>query len=163
MIIKYAGIILVSGGISMIGYHKAHKIKENIMTRKALYELVLYIKSCIEEASMPLFHIYALFENKHLEKIGFTEILKVGSTSSFKSALNNAQLYIPDSLMKIYLSLAESLGKSRSAKNESELLSRYIKSIEKEEEKLIKDDETKIQLYKKLGVLTGLLAALILV
>lgn len=163
MVIKYAGIILVSGGISMIGYHKAFKIKENITTRKALFELVLYIKNCIEEASIPLAHIYSSFENKHLEKVGFTAFIKNNSTSSFEGALETIKYSLSDNMMKIYLSLAKELGKSRSAKNETELLSRYIKLIEKEEEKLIKDDDTKIQLYRKLGILTGLLAALILV
>ena len=66
-------------------------------------------------------------------------------------------------MFSIYLNLAGILGKSRSGKTEAENLSRYLAEIEKEEEKLIKSDESKIVLYRKLGILAGILAALIFI
>ena len=158
--IKLAGIILVSGAISLASSHKASLIKNNIRIRKELYEFVLHIKGCIETSSTELSEIYRTYTSETLQKTGFLQILSEADGNSFEYALKNSSLFLPGALFSIYLNLAGILGKSRSGKTEAENLSRYLAEIEKEEEKLIKSDESKIVLYRKLGILAGILAAL---
>ena len=62
------------------------------------------------------------------------------------------KLFISDRLLDIWIETAV-----------NELQEHLEKKIEKEESKQIKNDETKIMLYRKLGILTGLLAAIILI
>ena len=161
--LKLAGIILVSAAISFAGFHKALKIKDGIRTRRALLEFVLYVKRNIEASSSELSEIYKSYHDEALQKTGFLQILTSQDGNTLEYALKDSALQLPDSLSEIYLNLSRTLGKSRSAKTETENLARYICAIEAEEAKLIKNDETKLMLYRKLGLLSGILAALILI
>lgn len=160
--LKITGIILISAGITMAGCYKAHKIKEGILTRKALYCLILHIKSKIESSAARLPEIYASYDNTLLNKTGFTAYLKKGGIDAFSKALEYTHLNLPDTLCKTYGELASRLGKSRSVTEESRLIEDYVREIRAEEEKIIKNDEAKLVLYRKLGIIAGLLAAIIL-
>lgn len=161
--IKYAGIILLSGAISMYGAHLSLAVKEKAEMRTALLELVIRIKNEIEIGAVPMNDIFSLYENKYLEKIGFLSALKSGKPNAFSDAVDTVRSILPESLAKLYVNLAESLGKSRFKTAESEMLARYISQIEAEEKRLAENDLSKIELYRKLGILCGLMTALILV
>lgn len=163
MMAKYLGIILVSGAISLYGAYLSGKIQEQIALRKALYDLLLHIKCCIDNGALPLPQIYSLFKNPVLEKYGILEYLKRAGTDGIKAALNESTVKIDENIKSLYVQLSDTLGKSAFRTTESETLSRYISLIEIEEQKLIKNDQAKKELYKKLGILCGLMAALVLV
>jgi len=160
--LKITGIILISAGITMAGCYKAHKVKEGILTRKALYGLILHIKSKIESSAARLPEIYSSYDSAFLNKTGFTIHLKKGEIDAFSKALDCTPLNLPLSLLKTYKELASKLGKSRSVTEEARLLDDYACEIRAEEEKIIKNDEAKLVLYRKLGIIAGLLAALLL-
>lgn len=161
--LKLAGILLVSAAISMAGCYKAGRIKYNMNTRKELYELVLHLKNCIESSSMELSEIFRTCTGENLLKSGFIQKLQNSGESTFSDALKTTELNLPEQLFEIYLKLSKTIGKSRSAKTETETISRFLTEIENAEKKLAQNDESRIVLYKKLGVLTGILAALILI
>lgn len=161
--IKYIGIIIISGAISLYGAHLSGKVQEEIALRKAFYELLVYIKCCIENGNLPLPEIYSSFKNEIFEKYGISHNLKSQSTDAMKTALYECPVKIDSSVKSLYIQLSDSLGKSPFRLAESETLARYISLVEIEEKKLIKNDLAKKELYRKLGILCGLMAALILV
>ncbi len=160
---KYAGIILLSGAISMYGAYLSNKVKEETAVRKALYDLLMHIKCCVENGALPLDKIYKSFDNKILEKTGFLANLKSGKSDAFYFALTQSGIRISEEMRELYLQIAQAVGKSRFRAEESEQLSRYMSLIQMREASIMKKDEARQELYKKLGILCGLLAALLLV
>lgn len=160
---KYTGIILLSGAISMYGAHLSNKVKEETAVRKALYDLLIHIKCCMENGALPLDKIYKSFDSKVLEKTGFLQKLKSGKSDSFYFALTESSIRISEEIRELYLQIAQAVGKSRFRTEETEQLSRYMSLIQMREAPIMKKDEARQELYKKLGVLCGLLAALLLV
>ena len=161
--LKFAGIILVSGAVSLMGANKASAIKENISARRELLGLLIHIKRSIEHTSTPLNIIYGTFESKALERCGFSELLKSGRTDAFKDALCSSRLVLPEKTAVLYKEIAENIGRSCFKKKELDVLERYIPQISAVDDELEKEDLSKIKLYRKLGILFGILAAVILI
>lgn len=162
-LLKYAGIALVFCGTTVSGYMRAKKIKEQIMIRKALYSLSIHIKSGISRDGLTLKDIYSSFYSPVLEKTGFLYVLKSNRENPLYDALEIIRTSLPEELYEIYAEFSQNLGKSRSGECEVQLISRFIDATEKREEKYMKKDETEIQLCKKLGVLAGVLAAIVFI
>ena len=160
--LKYIGILLVSGAISLYGAHLSVLRRQNAALRAELLELLVRIKNGIENGGLPLTDIYAGFNGKITEKRGFCRVLKSGVPDAFARALDEVRAFLPEEYIKIYTALAENLGKSGFRKAECEALTRTIADITVLEKKYAAQDEAKCVLYRKLGVLCGLLAALIL-
>lgn len=160
--LKLIGITLVSVAISMYGAYLSSRIKDRKNVRSALLELLVHIKTSIETTCLPLEEIYKSFSNKILEKIGFTKELCSGKNDSFLSAIHIADSYLNKKLTELYSALSFSLGKSYSGNTEVQKLAGYILLIEEECKKLSKEDDSKIELYRRLGLLCGLFAAVIL-
>ena len=154
---------MISVAISLFGAHLSGKVQEEIALRKALYEFLVYTKCCIENGNLPLPEIYSSFKNEIFEKHGITDNLKKSQTNAIKNALDNCPVKLDPAIKSLYFKLSESIGKSHFRVAESETLARYISLVEIEEKKLLKNDLAKKELYKKLGILCGLMAALILV
>lgn len=161
--LKYAGIVLISGAISLYGAHLSYRLRRAGQIRGALYELLLHIKNGIDNGALPLDDIYAGFYNKLLDECGFLTPLKSRTPGALANALTNSDLRLPAEMERLYASLAGQLGKSGFRKSESERLARYMALIGLEEEKLRKTEEVRQVLYRKLGLLCGLFAALILI
>ena len=160
--LKIIGILLVSGAISLYGAHLSILRRQNAALRAELLELLVRIKNGIENGGLPLADIYAGFNGGITEKRGFCRVLKSGVPDAFARALDEVRAFLPEEYIKIYTALAENLGKSGFRKAECEALTRAIADITVLEKKYAAQDEAKCVLYRKLGVLCGLLAALIL-
>lgn len=161
--IKYAGIILLSGAVSMYGAYLSLKVKENIKLRQALLELIIHIRSHVEASAEPIYDIFAIYESRQLEKAGVLAVLKSTEHNAFGKAIDGIYDTLPERIAILYATLASELGKSKSRTSEVEMLTRYISDIKAEEERLKRDDFAKTELYKRLGILCGLLLALILI
>ena len=124
--------------------------------------LLYRIQNGIENGGLPLADIYNGFEAEQLEKRGFCQILKSGKPEALAQAVEAIRAYLPEECASCYGTLAKTLGKSASRKTESTVLARYIGEISALEKKYAVEDEAKCVLYRKLGILCGLFAALIL-
>ena len=160
--LKIIGILLVSGAISLHGAHLSVLRRQNAALRAELLELLVRIKNGIENGGLPLTDIYAGFNGKITEKRGFCRILKSGVPDAFARAFEEVRASLPEDCAKLYTALSVTLGKSGFRKAECEALTRAIADITVLEKKYAAQDEAKCVLYRKLGVLCGLLAALIL-
>lgn len=160
--IKIIGIVFVTISLSVAGYLKAISIKEDIAVRKSLYELILLIKNRISTGGISLFDIYKDFSSEVLTKHGFTQKLTSKESNSLLYSLSTTDLRLPEEYKKLMCDFAADLGKSPYIKSELEQLDRYIYSVEKMNDELLKKDSARLILYKKLGLLGGLLAGIIL-
>ena len=161
--LKTIGIILVSCAISLYGAHLSGKMRRDAQRREGLYELLAHIKTCIDNGAPPLQDIFSSFRNEPLRACGFLETLQSGEPGAFPAALQHPELHLPPETARLYEAFAESLGKSGFRQTESELVARYMALIRPEEEKCKKAEEVRRVLYRKLGLLCGLLAALIFI
>ncbi len=160
--IKYIGIILTSGAISLYGAFASSKVKSAAKHRKALIELLYAIKSGIEYGGVSLDEIFCTFENSTLEKCGFISILRSPSPNAFENALECENLLISETEKALFCEFAKKCGKSYYTFGEQKLCERYIALAEAQDKKLCADENAKCTLYKRLGVLCGLLFAIIL-
>lgn len=160
--VKYIGILLVSGAISLYGAHLAAVRTEKAKMRGELLELLARIKNGIDNGALPLADIYAGFHGETLEKRGFCTVLKSGVPDAFSKALAGVKKDLPEECAANYAALAAVLGKSGCCKTESAQIARYSGILTALEARYAKDDAAKCVLYRKLGALCGLFAALIL-
>ena len=160
--IKYIGIMLISGALSMYGAFAAARIRTRAAQRKGLIGLLHSIKSGIEFGGAPLEEIYGVFECSALEKSGFCEILRRGSPDSFENAMQCPGLRLGEKEYALFCEYAAKCGKSSSIQNEKQLCERYISLAQNLDDGLCREENSKCALYTRLGVLAGLTAALIL-
>ncbi len=160
--LKYAGIIIISGAISMYGAYLSSRIIQQKRIRAALLELLVYIKSNIENAALPLETIYKNFSDKHLDKCGFTEKLQSARPDALLYALESTDIISGKRIKDLYTCIAKDIGTSPFRKVEADKLSAAISLIRSETEKLDKNDDSKSELYRRLGILSGLLSAILL-
>lgn len=160
--LKYVGIIIVSGAVSLYGAYLSSGIIQRKKTRAALLELLIYIKSNIENAALPLETIYKNFSDKYLEKSGFIEKLRSGRPDALYYALENTDIVFDEGIMELYMGVAKNIGTSAFKDVEAEKLKSTIPLIKAQTEKLDKYDDSKSELYKKLGILAGLFLAILL-
>ena len=160
--LKYIGILLISGAISLFGAHLAAVRAGNARMRGELLGLLERIQNGIDNGALPLADIYAGFHGDILEKRGFCKALKSGTPDALSEALTLIAGDLPKECAETYFSFAASLGKSGFRKTESELVTRFKTNLSALEQTYVAEDTSKCVLYRKLGILCGLFAALIL-
>ena len=159
--IKYIGIFILSCSISVYGVILSNSLKEKLALKKEITFLLRNIerniiyksKSCIEtvrQCGLPL-----------LEKSGFCKSFSgcdsaVTTTNTHLSALD-------DEDRKMLCEFFSRLGKSSLGEYELQNLRYYLDYFEKSLTESEKNINTKIMLYKKIGLLAGILAAIILI
>ncbi len=160
--LKLFGILLVSSAITLYGLCRAKDLERQKKNRHALAALMLHLQNGISHGGLPQETLYASFHNEQLEKEGFCAILRNGEPGALTQALEQTKLGLSDNMRTHYLELAEGLGKSGFRAVESERLARFLGEIAVENEKSDKEDAARQMLYKRLGLLGALLAALLL-
>ena len=159
--IKYIGILILSCSLSVYGAILSDSLKQSHNLKKEITELlrnlernILYgSKSCVEiirECNLPL-----------LTKSGFTDAF---------SGCDNAELTISTYLSSLSANdrqmLGEffsRLGKSAFCEYELKNLRYYLDYFEKTLEDSEKNVNSKVILYKKIGLIAGILAAIIFI
>lgn len=155
------GIILISVSISLYGSFLSHNLKKAANQRKALLELLMLAKSAFANG-IALSKVFDSFSNAELEKCGFLSVLKSGCEKPFSKAISESGILLSPKLKELYLELGENMGTSPFSSNESDKLSFYLERIKLEEAKMSENEEARRVLYNKMGVLAGVLAALLL-
>lgn len=161
--IKYVGIILVSGALSMYGSLIANKVLNTGKQRRAIIELLYCIKNGVAFGKVPLENIFASFESPILEKCGFLVLLKSKYPDALVKACNCENLCLPHDEKNLLCSFASECGKSAFYENEALLCQRYIEIFEQKEKALHTEETNKAHLYSRLGILLGLVLALMLI
>ncbi len=160
--IKIVSIIFVSSAVSLYGMFAASSIRKAANQRKGLIELLYAIKSGIEYTGEDLCEIYRTFNNTYLEECGFCTILKSNSADSLRLALESGCLKIGETEKVLFYEFSKKCGRSAFATSEKQLCDRYIALSEALDKKLSVKENSKCELYRRLGVLCGLLTAILM-
>ncbi len=160
---KYIGIILVSCSVSMYGAVMANKIKNIGKQRRAIIELLYTIRNSIEFGCVSLDKTFSSFHNDVLDKCGFTKILSSPYPDALSRAFESDCIILPENERLLLQAFAKECGKSAFSQNETKLCTRYINLMERNETEMLKIEKNKSALYSKLGILCGLLTAIILI
>lgn len=161
MTIKYLGILAISCAISVFGAIKASEIKHKSEARKEILHFLMHVETGIKYGSSSLAEIYDSFKSDLLDKCGFTNIIRQGPPytfsveGSFSELSKEENSYLSEFFTKI--------GKSYSREEEIKLCRYYISVFELFYEESKKNDKSKAVLYRKLGIICALLAAIILI
>ncbi len=157
--IKITGIIILSVGISMYGSILSLTVKERHIIICELLSLIKAIKNGIKYGSVPLEKIYNSTALPNLEKYGFLNAIKDGTLpcSAVNTHLQMLSHEDRDNLCEFF----QQIGKSSSTDAEITLCDRYIILFEQREKDSLKENLEKSVLYKKLGIVAALVAAII--
>lgn len=158
---KYIGIFILSASISAYGALKASTLKTELGARAEIILLLRSIERCIQYGGNSLESTIKNCPCHKLKKLGvLDELSNFESTSDLPE---NSLLFLSENDKKEFVSFFLTLGKS--AKSEIELkkcryLINYFESTQKDSEK---NTETKANLYRKIGLITGIMAAIIFI
>jgi len=161
--LRLFGIILFSGTAAVYGIYLSMRISTGARQRKALISLMYAIKSGIQFGSSILSDVYGSFSDDTLEKAGFMKILRSGKPQALKDALGCKGLMLSKDVLCNLTEFSKKLGHSGFAENEELMCSRYIAMLEEEDRKLCVQEKVREDLCRRLGLLSGLFAALILI
>ena len=128
--------------------------------RDEFSDFIKHVESCIRYGGTSLERIYCSYSSPLLDKYGFTMGLRNGYT---KDLVKNTLFLLSESEQAKADEFLKSLGKSRYREKETELCSYFCNMFEDMAKKLLKEDETKILLYKKLGLIAALMTAVIFI
>lgn len=161
-IVKLAGITVAAAAISVYGAYRAAQITGRRRLRAELDDAVRVIREGIVYGAAPLAEILATVETPLLDAYGFGRLLKSGGGDAFADALRSLRGVIDGETYALYALFAEKLGKGMHTESEEALCSRLLLKRERDEVKIEADEDGKALLYKRLGLLAGLAAALVL-
>lgn len=128
--------------------------------REEFSDFIRYIESSIKYGGISLERIYSSYSSPLLDKYGFTVALRKGYTEDL---VKNTLFLLSESERTKADEFLRSLGKSRYREKETEHCVCFCAMFEDKAKKLRKEDETKILLYKKLGLIAALMTAVIFI
>ncbi len=160
--LRLIGILLISVSLSLYGAYASARLAENAACRAELAELLFAVRTGIDHGALPLAEIYRSFSFRRLARIGFDRVLLAKPDASLADALEKAKPYLDGDVYELYADFASKLGKSGHVSAESALCDRYGALINEKEKSIRAREDVKRLLYRRLGLLAGLTAALIL-
>ncbi len=162
---KVIGIVAVSSCICIIGFVFSARVKGRLLQEEAFIDFICFLRPNVA-SGVPLHDIFCSYSAQALEKTGFlTELRKnEGSDNFYETFLKFRDKFLITEAEKEYLlAFANSLGKSRFSYQGAELCKRYEDILSQSFEKSKKENENKIVLYKKIGVICAFVAASLLI
>ena len=159
--IKLLGIFLISSSVCVYGMNLSRKVKYTNTLREDIYLLLKAIERDIKFGCIPISRILASYTpiTKSIEEL-------LSSLSNEKNADNtieeNLQLLTENERekLKVFFSV---IGKSSCSEKELILCRNCIDFFEEINAKSKKDADTSATLYRKLGILGGIMTIIILI
>ncbi len=159
--LKYIGIFILACSLSAYGVVMSSSLKAKNNLRKEILVLLKNIERSIKYGNTSVINIINECDLPYLNKCGFCKTF---------SGIHSAQAVVNSTLGELSTKDRENLvtyfsnfGKSQFCEYELKNCRYYIDYFEKTQSDIEKDIAVKINLYKKLGLLTGILSAIILI
>ncbi len=160
-IIKYAGIILLSGSISCYGAIISDRLKETYLIRNEIITLLKNIERGIIHGRIPVALSLRECPDGRLKASGFCQ--KILNSENTKAVIEESLSALSKEDKKMLVSFFLRLGKSQSSECELQSLRFIIDYFEKTQSQSEKDISTKASLYKKISIISALVAAIIFI
>lgn len=159
--LKYIGIFILSLSVSAYGAVLSKQMKDTHELRSEITTLLRNIEHGIKYGSKPLSDILAECNLQRLGKSGF--IYSLISEQNIKEAIDaSLNGLTKEEKHKLY-NFFTSIGKSTNSERELVLCRSYIEDFEAFEKKSLQEISTKATLYKKIGIICGIMAAIIFI
>ena len=148
--IRICGIILIGCAISLFGVSKGESARKKVKYEKEYMRLLKHIESSVKYTSKPISQIISDFNSSFID---CDELQILPKTKDG---------HIQNEHQKQLKNLFENLGKAYTRTRAESLCKIAVEAAENKVEKITKDELTKSVLYKKLGIIFGILTAIIL-
>ncbi len=160
-IIKYAGIILLSGSISCYGAIISARLKETYLVRNEIIALLKNIERGIIHGKIPAALSLRECPDGRLKASGFCQKILDGEDP--KAVIEESLSALSKEDKKMLTSYFSRLGKSQSSEYELQSCRLIIDYFEKTQTQSEKDISAKASLYKKISIISALAAAIIFI
>lgn len=158
--LKYFGILLIFSGCSFAGFLLALKKKKDICYIEAMIEFIKYIKFKVIYFRSELCEIYDGFDNKFLGNCGYLQRLRKEGMEKVTKEYSG-RFFVREHEYEALISFTMSIGKS-AWENQVEMCDKLIILLEKYYTELNEKYPNEKKLLSSLGIIAGLLFAVIL-
>ena len=158
---KYIGILLISVSVSAYGTVMSKNIKKATAVRQEICQLLKEIENGIRYGSRPVIETVRSINLPLLSASGF--ITALSDENLPQNAVNSYLGMISQQEKEKLYEFFSKLGKSTYKEKELTLCSSCIVFFENILKQSLKESASKELLYKKIGIIGGILAAIILI
>lgn len=158
--LKYIGIFLISVSVSAYGAVLSRQLKDALAIRKEITVLLKSIEHGIKYGSKPISEILSGCTLHNLRKCGFIDAL---ADNSIEFATETYLGILTQDERKKICDFFNNLGRSSYREKELEYCKGFIEYFENCERSSEKEVAAKAVLYSKIGIICGILAAIILI
>ncbi len=159
--LKYAGITLLSASIAVFGLIKSSEIKKALAIRKDVIGLLYAIENALQFGGKTKDCIFKSFNCNTNELKAFLASMLDGQNVHEYVKVHLCSLTDEDK--KLLSDFFINFGKSTKCESELESLRHFIAEFERIGKQTEKEQQGKILLYRKLGIIIALLAAVIFI
>lgn len=159
--LKYIGIAILSSSVSVYGAILAKQLKDTHALRSEVVELLKSIELGIKYGSKPIRDILVECNLTNIKKSGL--ITSLISGQSARDAIENSLKALTTTEKNKLCEFFESIGKSTYSENELIICRSYIEFFENSIKMSGREISLKAMLYKKIGIICGILAAIIFI
>lgn len=157
--LKYIGILILSLSVSAYGALLSKNLCDTHELRKEICSLIKNIEHGIRYGSKPTAEIISACKLKNLEKSGFITALLSGENEG--AVIQSHLKMLTDEEKERLTSFFTNLGKSSYRESELDFCREYLEYFENFEKVSEKEVKEKSLLYKKIGIICGILTAII--
>lgn len=161
MIIKYIGLLLVCISASAYGAKMSEAVKLNYKTKVEITEFLKAIERGIKYGGVPIQNILKGYSSPILEKCGLLNSLRYGETD--KETIENRLSVLDSSDKTKFCEFILQIGKSTNSGKELIVCRECIDYFENSVNYSEKEAREKSVLFRKLGVVSGILIVIILI
>ena len=159
--IKIIGILILSSSISVYGTLCSSALKEAIRLRYEIIQLLNSIQNGIRYGSVPIDRIINDRKFPLIEKSNFYDLYNSGG--NMQDIIGECFKSLSKEDKDMLLSFFTTIGKTAYSEKEINLCFYYVDYFEKTQAEREKDTASKVLLYKKIGIVSGILCAIIFI
>lgn len=161
MTIKYIGLLLICFSISVYGAKLSEEIMKKQKAKREVLQLLKVIESGIRYGNVSLKKTLQSFTSPTLEKSGFLEYLRKNGCITEEIC---EKAFLTDGADKAGIcNFFEKIGKSTYSEKELLICKEYINRFSDSVSSSEAEAKAKADLYKKLGILTGIATMIIFI
>ena len=159
--LKYIGIFILASSLSVYGTVLSESLKESNLLRKEVIQLLNSIERSIRYKGASYVVIIRECSLPFLRKSGFCE--GILNYENAERTINTTLSVLSEEDRRMLCEFFSNLGKSPYSEQVLKLCSYYIDYFEKTQADVDKNLNTRVLLYKKIGLIAGILTAIIFI
>ncbi|MBQ8759472.1 MAG: stage III sporulation protein AB [Clostridia bacterium] len=159
--LKYAGIFILASSLSAYGAHLSSSLKANYILRKEILQLLRDLERSIRYANTPIIEVIRSCRLPALMKSGFCDTFN--GCDNAEIAINSTLFCLSEKDREMLCAFFKRFGKSVYGEYELKNCNSLIEYFEKNLAESEKEVNTKSLLYKKIGLIVGILSAIIFI